>query len=268
MPKKPPTSKTAPKKAADKTQAATSARKPALKQPGRIAKAAKATSRAELPMDTETMGRVLEILQGVYDVHPMGELTRKDPYKVLVACIMSLRTKDEMTIPLARKLFEVADTPQKMVRLSADELARLIYPVGFYKTKAVSILEFSQRLIDEYGGRVPDTVEELVKFKGVGRKTANLVVGLGHGLPAVCVDVHVHRICHRLGYLDTKDPDETEMALREKLPQRYWNVINTMLVLHGQQVCKPIGPCCDICPVAHLCAQVDVKPRKPAAVKS
>ncbi len=214
-------------------------------------------------MSTQTMGQVLEILQGVYDVHPMGELTRGNPYKVLVACVMSLRTKDEMTIPLAEKLFQVADTPQKMLRLSVDELARLIYPVGFYKTKAASILEFSRKIIDDYGGQVPDTVEELLNLKGVGRKTANLVVGLGHGLPAVCVDVHVHRICHRLGYLNTRTPDDTEMALRARLPQHYWNVINTMLVLHGQQVCKPIGPCCDICPVARLCHKIDVKPRKP-----
>lgn len=211
------------------------------------------------------MGRILETLAATYDLHPMGELCKNDPYKVLVACVMSLRTKDEVTIPAGERLFKVADTPAKMIRLSPEALEKLIYPVGFYKTKARSIIEFSQKLLDDYGGKVPDTIEELLTFKGVGRKTANLVVGLGHQLPAICVDVHVHRICNRLGYIQTRNPDETEMVLREKLPQNYWNIINTMLVLHGQQTCKPIGPRCDVCPVEKWCCKVDVKPR---AVKS
>lgn len=212
-------------------------------------------------MDSETMGRVLDILEGCYDLHPMGELTRGNPYKVLVACVLSLRTRDEVMIPASERLFAVADTPQKMVKLSSEAIAELVFPVGFYKTKAQSIVDFSRKLLEDYGGQVPDTIEELLKLKGVGRKTANLVVGLGHGLPAICVDTHVHRICNRLGYVVSKTPDETEMMLREKLPPRYWSVINTIMVLHGQQTCKPIGPRCDICPVASLCAKVDVKPR-------
>lgn len=211
------------------------------------------------------MGWVLEKLAACYDVHPMGELTKNNPYKVLVACVLSLRTKDEVMIPASERLFKLADTPAKMVKLDPETIEKLIFPVGFYKTKARSILEFSQKLLDDYAGSVPDTIDELLKLKGVGRKTANLVVGLGHQLPAICVDTHVHRICNRLGYIQTKTPDETEMVLREKLPQPYWLVINTTLVLHGQQICKPIGPRCDICPVANWCQKVDVKPR---AVKS
>jgi endonuclease-3 len=219
-------------------------------------------------MDSTTIGRVLDCLAACYDVHPMGELTRHNPYKVLVACVLSLRTKDEVTIPASERLFALADTPEKMVTLNAETIEKLVFPVGFYKTKAQTILDFSQKLLDDYDGQVPNTIEELLQFKGVGRKTANLVVGLGHGLPAICVDTHVHRICNRLGYIITKTPEETEMTLRAKLPAKYWNIINTVLVLHGQQTCKPIGPRCDVCPVATDCAKIDVKPRAVKAIKT
>jgi endonuclease III len=205
-------------------------------------------------LSNAVMTDILDTLYACYPVHPMGDLTKDQPYKVLVACILSLRTKDEVTIPASKRLFAVADTPQKMVTLNVEEVEKLIFPSGFYKTKARSILEFSQRLLDEYKGQVPNTIDELLKFKGVGRKTANLVVGLGFGLPAICVDVHVHRIVNRLGYLRTETPEETEWALREKLPPSHWNTINTTLVLHGQQVCKPIKPHCALCPVAERCA--------------
>ena len=219
-------------------------------------------------MKTTTMTRVLDILAGCYHVHPMGDLTRQEPYKVLVAFVLSLRTKDEVTMPASERLFARADTPQKMLTVTPQEIERLIYPVGFYKTKARTILEFSQRLIEQYEGQVPNTVEALLKLKGVGRKTANLVVGLGHGLPAICVDTHVHRICNRLGYLRTQTPEQTEMVLRDQLPLAYWNSINTLLVLHGQQICKPIGPRCDVCPVAEHCLKVNVKPRAIKPVKA
>lgn len=212
-------------------------------------------------MSSTVMGQVLKTLENTYDFHPMAELTRNNPYKVLVACVLSLRTKDEVMIPASERLFKVADTPESMLRLDPETIEKLVYPVGFYKTKARSILDFSQVIMDEFGGQVPDTIDELLTLKGVGRKTANLVVGLGHQLPAICVDVHVHRICNRLGYIQTKTPDETEMVLRAKLPQQYWAVINTVMVLHGQQTCRPIGPRCDVCPVADVCHKVDVKPR-------
>lgn len=208
---------------------------------------------------------MLDTLSATYDVHPMDELTRQNPYKVLMACILSLRTKDETMIPASERLFSVADTPQKMVRLTAAAIQKLIFPVGFYKTKSQTLIDISQRLIDEYDSIVPNTIDELLTFKGVGRKTANLVVGLGYRLPAICVDVHVHRICNRIGYLQTKNPEETEMALREKLPGAYWHVINKVMVLHGQQICKPIGARCDICPIAKDCQKIDVKARKAPA---
>ncbi len=206
------------------------------------------------------IGTVLEILAETYPTHPMSEITGCDPYKVLIACLMSLRTRDDTTFPLAEKLFKVADTPEKMVRLSLEDVQRYIYPVGFYKTKAVTILEISRRLIDEFGGQVPDDIETLTTFKGVGRKTANLVVGLGFDKPAVCVDVHVHRICNRLGYIETKDPEETEWALRDKLDVKYWPIVNKVLVRHGQECCKPIGPRCLECPVQAYCQKIGVKP--------
>lgn len=213
------------------------------------------------PIDTPTMVAALEQMANCYPVHPMGELTRGQPYKVLVACVLSLRTKDEVSIPASERLFQLADTPETMVRLTPEQIEQAIFPVGFYRTKARSILEFSQALLDHHQGHVPSTIDELLTLKGVGRKTANLVVGLGHELPAICVDIHVHRICNRMGYLQTQTPEQTEMVLRQTLPQPYWNSINTLLVLHGQQTCKPIGPRCDVCPVAHRCAQVNVKPR-------
>lgn len=209
------------------------------------------------------IGTVLEILAGAYPTHPMSDVTGRDPYKVLVACIMSLRTRDETTMPLATRLFELADTPEKMVQIPLEKLQQLIYPVGFYKTKAATILEISRRILDEFGGHVPDDIDLLTRFKGVGRKTANLVVGLGYGKPAVCVDVHVHRICNRLGYIQTKTPEETEMQLRKKLDPKYWPLINRVMVRHGQECCKPIAPRCPECPVEAYCQKVGVK--KPGA---
>jgi len=182
-----------------------------------------------------------------------------DPYKVLVSCILSLRTQDRTTGPASERIFVLADTPEKMVGLTPDVIERAIYPVGFYRTKAVQILEISRRLIDEYGGKVPDEIDELLKLKGVGRKTANLVVTLGFGKPGICVDTHVHRICNRWGYVATRTPEETEFALRRKLPQQHWLVINDLLVTFGQNLCTPLSPRCSMCPLAHLCDRVGVK---------
>ena len=213
-------------------------------------------------LSTTKFTAMLDTLEKTYDFHPMDDLTRQDPYKVLIACILSLRTKDETSIPASERLFAVADTPEKLAKLPLETVQRLIFPVGFYKTKAQTIIDISQRLLDEFGGQVPATMEALLSLKGVGRKTANLVLGLGFRLPAICVDVHVHRISNRMGYLTTRDPEETEMALREKLPASHWSIINKVMVLHGQQVCKPIGARCDVCPVARTCRQIDVKARK------
>ena len=186
----------------------------------------------------------------------------KNPYLVLIACILSLRTNDKTTYPATLRMLELAKTPQEMMNVKVEDLAKAIYPVGFYQNKAGQIIELSKILVEKYNGKVPDSIDELCKFRGVGRKTANLVMTLGFGVPAICVDVHVHRIFNRLGYIKTKNPEETEFALREKLPIKYWIPINTLLVTHGQNVCKPVNPKCDICPIAKYCQKVDVKNKK------
>ena len=176
-----------------------------------------------------------------------------NPYLVLIACILSLRTNDKTTYPATLRMLELAKTPQEMMNISEGDLANAIYPVGFYKNKAKQIIELSKTIVEKLNGKVPDTIENLTKFNGVGRKTANLVLAKGFGIPAICVDVHVHRIFNRIGYVTTKTPDETEFALREKLPQKYWLDINTLMVTHGQNVCKPTKPKCDECPIREYC---------------
>lgn len=183
----------------------------------------------------------------------------KDPYLVLIACILSLRTNDRTTYPATLRMLELAKTPQDMMNVKEDELAKAIYPVGFYKNKAGQIIELSKLIVEKYDGKVPDSIDELCKLRGVGRKTANLVMTLGFGEPAICVDVHVHRIFNRLGYIKTKNPEETEFVLREKLPVKYWIPINTLMVTHGQNVCKPINPKCNVCPIAEFCDKIILK---------
>jgi endonuclease-3 len=184
---------------------------------------------------------------------------KREPYRVLISTLLSLRTQDQTTARAAQRLFALADTPQSMLRLDRQTIERAIYPVGFYRNKAMQILEISQRLLDEFDGRVPDDIDTLTTFHGVGRKTANLVVAEGYGIPAICVDTHVHRISNRWGYLKTKDPLATEMALRKKLPRQYWIEYNPMLVALGQHVCKPTSPVCSACPVAPFCKRVGVQ---------
>ena len=178
--------------------------------------------------------------------------TFNDPYLVLISCILSLRTNDRTTYPATLRMLELAKTPHEMKAVKADDLAKAIYPVGFYENKAKQI---SRQIDEELGGVVPDEIEDLIKFNGVGRKTANLVLSRGFNKPAICVDVHVHRIFNRLGYVNTKTPEETEFALRKKLPVKYWIDINTLMVTHGQNVCKPIKPNCSVCPIAGHCAK-------------
>jgi len=182
----------------------------------------------------------------------------RSPYKVLVSCIISLRTKDEVTALASQRLFQHAATPEAMLQLPATEIARLIYPAGFYRTKAEHILAISHRLVAEYGGSTPDDLDELLTFRGVGRKTANLVVTLGFGKPGICVDTHVHRICNRWGYVATKTPDATEMVLRAQLPPEYWLEINDLLVAFGQSICHPVSPRCSACRLGELCARAGV----------
>ncbi len=183
----------------------------------------------------------------------------RDPFKSVVSCIISLRTKDEVTARSSQRLFERAGTPAEMRLLTAEEIASLIYPAGFYRNKANQLLEISERLISDYGGRVPDEIDELLKFKGVGRKTANLVVTLGFGKPGICVDTHVHRICNRWGYVATKTAEATEVALRADLPPEYWIEINDLLVAFGQNHCHPVSPRCSTCRLEWCCLKNGVQ---------
>ena len=183
---------------------------------------------------------------------------RRDPFRTLIGTMLSLRTKDECTAGATERLFHLARTPRTMLRLDAETIARTIYPVGFYKTKAQSILSVCRALLERYGGRVPHEIEELLTLQGVGRKTANLVLTQGFGLPGICVDTHVHRITNRWGYVRTRTPAETETRLREILPPEYWIEINDWLVAYGQNLCTPTSPWCSRCKLAQWCARVGV----------
>lgn len=183
----------------------------------------------------------------------------KDPFIVLIACILSLRTNDRTTYPATLRMLELGKTPADFAGVNVKKLEEAIYPVGFYKNKAEQIIELSKILVEKYNSKVPDTIEELIKFKGVGRKTANLVLSEGFNKPAICVDVHVHRIFNRLGYIKTKTPEDSEIELRKKLPKKHWIDINSLLVTHGQNVCKPIKPLCGICPIEVYCGKIGIK---------
>lgn len=184
---------------------------------------------------------------------------KADPFATLISCLLSLRTKDETTREASQRLFRLARTPQTMVRLSRARIERAIYPVGFYRTKAKTLRAVCRTLLDGYGGRVPDDLDELLKIKGIGRKTANLVVTLAYQKDGICVDTHVHRISNRWGYVRTNTPDQTEIALRAKLPRRYWQTYNDLLVSFGQHLCHPTSPWCSRCELARVCARVGVQ---------
>ncbi len=181
------------------------------------------------------------------------------PYHVLISCILSLRTKDNVTAAATKGILAIGDTPERVAALSTEVIERAIYPAGFYRTKAVTIKNISRELVRDYNSVVSDTIEGLLKFKGVGRKTANLVVTLGYGLPGICVDTHVHRITNHWGYVSTKNPDKTEIVLRQKLPKRYWIPINDYLVAYGQNLCKPVSPHCSECKLYKYCERIGVK---------
>ncbi len=200
-----------------------------------------------------------KIIKGIKDANlPQRDFVKlmetfHDPFKVLICCILSLRTNDLTTYPCSLRMLELGTKPEDFVNMDVDTLAKAIYPVGFYRNKAQQIVDISKELVEKYNGKVPKSIDELVKFKGVGRKTANLVMAKGFNEPAICVDVHVHRISNRLGWVKTKTPEETEMELRKLLPVKYWLDINTILVTFGQNLCKPQKPMCNICPVKQYC---------------
>ena len=183
----------------------------------------------------------------------------KSPFMVLISCLLSLRTKDKVTAEASNRLFKLANNPEKMLGLSIKSIEKAIYPVGFYKTKAKRIKEICKALLDDYGGVVPDEIDELLKLNGVGRKTANLTVTLGYGKLGICVDTHVHRISNRLGLVKTKTPEQTEFALRKKLPKKHWLIYNDLLVTYGQNLCVPVSPWCSKCKIFKYCKRVGVK---------
>ncbi len=182
----------------------------------------------------------------------------RDPYLVLISCILSLRTRDTVSLPASIRLFEHAKTPSQMLALSLEQIQKLIYPVGFYRNKSRAIHQISAILISNYSSQVPNAMEELLTLPGVGRKTANLVLAEGFGIPAMVVDTHVHRISNRLGLVSTKAPEETEKALRELLPKKYWIQYTRLLVMWGQNICVPISPFCSKCPIFDLCQRKGV----------
>lgn len=184
--------------------------------------------------------------------------SNRDPFLILISCLLSLRTKDKTTDEASNRLFALARTPSAMLKLPLKKIERAIYPVGFYRTKAKSIHRICRRLLDVYTGTVPDSIDELLTLPGVGRKTANLVVTVGYGKPGICVDIHVHRISNRWGYIKTKTPEESEQALRDTLPKRYWITFNDLLVPYGQHLCQPVSPFCSRCKLTDYCDRVGV----------
>lgn len=188
----------------------------------------------------------------------VARTSARDPFRILISCLLSLRTKDKTTSEASARLFALAHTPAGLLNLSRRKIERAIYPVGFYRTKAKAIHGICRRLLEVHGGKVPQSIEELITLPGVGRKTANLVVTVGYRKPGICVDIHVHRISNRWGYVKTRTPEETEQALRAQLPKRYWITFNDLLVPYGQNLCQPVSPFCSRCTLIAFCDRVGV----------
>ncbi|HHI88249.1 MAG TPA: endonuclease III [Candidatus Cloacimonetes bacterium] len=215
-------------------------------------------------IDNSNIGEILSLVGEEYTRNRKPIVTkiserRRDPFHILISTLLSLRTKDEVTEEASKRLFDKAGTLVEMIQLSAQQIEQLIYPVGFYRRKAEHILQVCNILLDEYDGKVPDEMDKLLALPGVGRKTANLVITLGYDKYGICVDTHVHRISNRWDYVRTKTPEQTEMALRKKLPKEYWKIYNDYLVSFGQHLCKPISPFCSKCPIETWCPKRGVE---------
>jgi len=216
-------------------------------------------------MDTATFEKVFSILKKEVPkwktpiVGIIAEHAADRPFETLISTILSLRTKDKVTAEASRRLLSRASTPEAIASIPTEEIEQLIYPVGFYRTKARSLIETCRRLQYDYAGKVPRSLDELLKLPGVGRKTANLVLTVGYGDYGICVDTHVHRIFNIWGYVSTKTPEETEFALREKLPKKHWITCNDILVAFGQNLCVPVSPWCSRCPVTTFCPRIGLK---------
>ncbi len=210
--------------------------------------------------DVDVVLRLVENSIQQWPVPLMERLAKNEhnPFEILIACILSLRTRDQATAEASDRLFAIAADPFSIAGLTVKSIERAIFPVGFYRTKAKQIREISKQICEQFEGVVPDDIETLLKFPGVGRKTANLVRTVGFRKLGICVDVHVHRICNRLGYVATKYPDDTELVLREKLHKKYWITLNKLLVSFGQNQCTPTSPFCSTCPISQYCHQVGI----------
>ena len=208
------------------------------------------------------LGRIAAFVRGRDHMAVTRIAESQDPFAVLVSTVISLRTRDEVTDLVSPRLLALAPTAAALARMPTERIARLIYPAGFYRTKARTLRTLGRVLVERHGGRVPDSIDELCALHGVGRKTANLVVTLGYAKPGICVDTHVHRICNRMGFVSTRSPDETERVLRARLPTRWWIPINDLLVSFGRVHCTPLSPRCSTCPVAGVCAQRGVARRR------
>lgn len=219
---------------------------------------------ADKVIDNRRMPQVIRRLQVEYDkgeapVVTLIALGTGDPFQILTSCILSLRTQDATTAKAAQRLFALGGDAASLACADVKKVERAIYPVGFYRTKAPQLVAMAKRIVEDFGGKVPDDIDTLLEFKGVGRKTANLVVTAGYGKPGICVDTHVHRISNRWGYVETKTPEKTEMALRDKLPKRYWIHYNDLLVSFGQTICNPLSPKCSECVLETWCPRVGVE---------
>jgi endonuclease III len=210
---------------------------------------------------------VISVLEKSYYKKPSPSVTlisntTKNPFNILVSTIISLRTKDEVTLQSSKRLFEEVSSFSDMQKLTSSRIEKLIYPAGFYKTKAKRLKQIADIIENEYKGFIPDTMDELLKLPGVGRKTANLVLILGFGKMGICVDTHVHRISNRFGWVNTKTPEKTEFALMDFLPEKYWRTINDYLVSYGQTVCRPVSPHCSLCGLEKACPKIGVGKRR------
>ena len=203
---------------------------------------------------SQTLRKINKVIPAVSYV----AITKNNPYCVLVSTLLSLRTKDDVTLKASVRLLDKADTPFKMLELSQKEIEDLIFPVGFYHTKAARILEVSQVLQDRYNGEVPSDVNSLLELPGVGIKTANLTLNLGFGIDAICVDCHVHQISNRMGWIKTKTPEESEKELQKIMPKKYWIPLNELLVSYGQEICTSVSPRCSMCSMSNKCPKVGV----------
>lgn len=212
--------------------------------------------------------RILKLLKGRLEGAELPSVSivarefAQDPFRILVSTVLSLRTKDKVTLEASQRLLEQAPTPGALLALTEEEIQTLIYPVGFYRVKAKNLKRIARQLIERFQSEVPADPSLLLSLPGVGRKTANLVLNLGYGIPAICVDTHVHRISNRLGWVCTRTPEQTEYALMEVLPQPYWIPINEVLVAYGQRVCTPQSPSCSTCPLDQECPKLGVKRRR------